>query len=126
MMNDELKQLLPQSINGLVRLRANLLITTARVDDLKRELTDPSHSSAVARIEAEVNASIQYAREQEEIIRALSNLIERLLRQYQSANDAYQLGWEHRLDDILARLCVADSAELLAMLEKIAAADEPF
>ena len=126
MLNDELKLLLPQSINGLVRLRANLLIATARVDDLKKELTDSVHNTAIARIETEINTTIKYAREQEEIINALTNLIGRLLRQHQSANDAYKLGWDHRMDDILARLSVADSDELLAILRDIVIVNEPF
>ena len=126
MMNKELKQLLPQSINGLVRLRANLLIATARVDELRQELNDSTHDAAIARIEAEISGSIRYVREQEEIIQALSNLIERLLRQYQSANEAYQNGWNHRLDDIIMRLSVANSAELLMILQEIALEDQLF
>jgi len=95
--NAESKQLLQQSQNAPIELRAYVLITT-----LKAALTDPAQLAALEKVEKELEYTLTLAHQNEAMVSGLRGLLVRLVEQYQTANAAYNAGWDARLRDVVA------------------------
>ncbi len=111
--NAESKQLLQQSQNAPIELRAYVLITTAKLDTLKAALTDPAQLAALEKVEKELEYTLTLAHQNEAMVSGLRGLLVRLVEQYQTANAAYNAGWDARLSDVVAQLTNADADALL-------------
>lgn len=126
-MDQNLTPIVSQNKDTFIRLNVDLLLALDTLADLEKALPDPDQNALVQEIRSALTEAFSYARRHQDAAAALADLNARLLRQYQSAKDAYQQGWDARLIDILAHLSDEDVATLRRVIESIRAdEDMPF
>ena len=119
MIDEELNQLLPQSRETFIRLSADLLSAIDALDVLKQGESESGNATLVAQIDNALSKAFIDARQQQTLVDAVCQLAVRLLRQQQSAKQAFETGWDARLVDILAHLSNEDCAALRHVLETL-------
>ena len=118
-MNQNVNQHSPQVQDSFVRLSVQLLAALDALQQLKENEPHVAENVAIQQIDDALCQAFIRAREHQDFAAALADLNARLLRQQQSAKEAFAAGWEARLIDILAHLSNEECAALRRVLEAL-------